>query len=62
MNITDVLDFVNLLLIPLLFYVVKVEIRLTKIEVMQSAEYKFLVERNRGQGYDKTGQHQQIPG
>lgn len=43
----EILQFVNLLLIPILWYVVKLEIRLTKIETMQGAEYQFLVNRRR---------------
>ncbi len=47
MSGVELLQYVNLLLIPILWYIVKVEVRLTKIEVMQSAEFKFLVSRKR---------------
>lgn len=47
---TEIFQWVNLLLIPILLYLIKVETRLTRIEVMQSAEYQFLVQRKRENG------------
>lgn len=41
----DLLQYINLLLVPILLYIIKVEIRLTKIETMQSAEFTFLMNK-----------------
>lgn len=43
----EILQYANVLLFPILWYIVKLEVRLTKIETMQSAEYQYLVTRNR---------------
>jgi hypothetical protein len=43
----EIFQWVNLLLIPILLYLVRVESRLTRIETMQSAEYQYLVGRMR---------------
>lgn len=47
MSLESALQFINLLLVPILWYIVKVEVRLTKIETMQGAEYQFLIGRKR---------------
>lgn len=48
MTIPDLLQFANVLLLPILYYIVRVEVRLTKIETLQSAEYVSLMSRVRG--------------
>lgn len=55
MSFIEILQFINILLIPLLYYIIKVEIRLTKIEVMQGAEYRFLVSRTRSKDNSTVG-------
>ena len=47
MTIQEILPYLQLLLIPILLYIIKVEVRLTKIETMQSAEYQHLMRRTR---------------
>lgn len=47
MTLQEFLPYLQLLLIPILLYIVKVEVRLTKIETMQSAEYQHLMRRTR---------------
>lgn len=47
MTFVDLLSYLQLLLFPILWYIVKVEVRLTKIETMQSAEYIHLMRRVR---------------
>lgn len=47
MQVSELLQYVNVLLIPVIAYLIRIETRLVKMETMQSAEYKFLVSRVR---------------
>ena len=47
LTLAELLPYLQLLLIPILLYIIKVEVRLTKIETMQSAEYQHLMRRTR---------------
>lgn len=46
-TVTELLQWVNVLLIPIVAYLIRIETRLTKMETMQSAEYQFLIGRHR---------------
>jgi len=47
MQVTELLQYVNVLLIPVIAYLIRIETRLVKMETMQSAEYKLLISRTR---------------
>lgn len=49
MTLTELLQWTNLGFVPLLIYIIKLETRLAKIEVLITAEYQFLTRQAREQ-------------
>lgn len=47
LTMSDILQWINVLLIPILIYIVKIEMRIVRIETMQGAQYQNLVRRTR---------------
>lgn len=47
MSLTELLQWTNLGFIPLLVYIIKLETRLARIEVLMAAEYQFLTRQRR---------------
>jgi hypothetical protein len=46
-SLGDILQWTNLAFIPLLVYIIKLETRLARIEVLMAAEYQFLTRQGR---------------
>lgn len=47
MTVADILQWTNLGFVPLLVYIIKLETRLAKIEMLMAAEYQFLTRQHR---------------
>lgn len=47
MALGELLQWTNLAFIPLLVYIIKLETRLARIEILMAAEYQFLTGRHR---------------
>lgn len=50
MTIAEILQWTSLAFIPLLVYIIKLETRLAKIEVLMAAEYQFLTRQHKTEG------------
>ncbi|MBZ0105521.1 MAG: hypothetical protein K8H84_07800 [Sulfuricella denitrificans] len=48
MTLGELAQWANLGFIPLLVYIIKLETRLARIEVLMAAEYQFLTRQGRG--------------
>jgi hypothetical protein len=47
MTMGELLQWTNLAFIPLLVYIIRLETRLARIEVLMAAEYQFLTRQHR---------------